>query len=39
MLTRMIIHGLLAAMIVAGGAYAYASTVQPVSISFHQERH
>lgn len=42
MLTRMIAHGLLAALIVAGGAYAYAASVQPVSLpqlSFHQERH
>jgi hypothetical protein len=42
MLTRMIIHGLMAALIVAGGAYAYAAAVQPVSLpqlSFHQEHH
>ena len=37
MLIRMIFHGLMAAMIVAGGAYAYASTVVPVSV--HQEHH
>lgn len=39
MLTRMIIHGLMAALIVAGGAFAYAANVQPVSFSSHQEHH
>ncbi len=39
MLTRMIVHGLMAALIVAGGAYAYAATVQPVSFPFHEEHH
>ncbi len=39
MLTRMIIHGLMAALIVAGGAYAYAATVQPASFPVHEEHH
>lgn len=29
MLTRMIVHGLMAAMIVAGGAFLYAASAQP----------
>lgn len=38
MLTRMILHGLLAAVIVAGSAYAYAAAShQPVAL--HLEHH
>lgn len=29
MLTKMILHGLMAAMIVAGGAFLYAASAQP----------
>lgn len=37
MLTRMIVHGLLAAMIVAGSAYAYAAAVHHAPLIQYEE--